>query len=416
MPDDNAPRSRPSAAGLWRALAPALLVGLVLRLAFGLLYWTDKPLTRDEREYLSLARSLSAGRGFTYDEEARTGGVVPFSRAPGYPAFLAIVGVGQEPVTAVPTTVKIVQSVIALGGVLLVGLIAYGLAGPPAAVAATWLAAVYPPLVWTSSYAFSEAVFWPLGLFAAWLVDRSSSRRSHRWGLAAGLAIGAGILVRSGFALAVPLTALTLAWRRQFALAGAIVIGAALVVAPWTARNYLVHGRPIAVAADGGVTFWTGNHPLAIGEGDLAANPPLKFDDARFRAEHPGLTAEQLEPLYYEEALSWMAAHPVDWIQLELRKLFYLIVPIGPSYRLHSPRYYTVSVASYITVLMLALVGLRRRIQQPVPAIALFGIAAIAGALVFFPQERFRLPVLDPALVIFAAVGMTTFLGSRGRA
>ena len=38
-------------------------------------------------------------------------------------------------------------------------------------------------------------------------------------------------------------------------------------------RNYAHDGRFVLVASDGGVTFWTGNHPLAIGEGDLAANP-----------------------------------------------------------------------------------------------------------------------------------------------
>jgi hypothetical protein len=31
------------------------------------------------------------------------------------------------------------------------------------------------------------------------------------------------------------------------------------------------------------VTFWTGNHPLAVGDGDLAANPAIKIDNARYR-------------------------------------------------------------------------------------------------------------------------------------
>ena len=47
-------------------LIAAALVGVVLRLAFGLGYWIDRPLTRDELEYLSLARSLAAGVGFVH--------------------------------------------------------------------------------------------------------------------------------------------------------------------------------------------------------------------------------------------------------------------------------------------------------------------------------------------------------------
>ena len=68
--------------------------GLVLRLAFGLVYWTDKPLTHDEREYLSLADSLARGRGFTFrrdhsatrEPSPRSGGrrdIPLFSRSSG---------------------------------------------------------------------------------------------------------------------------------------------------------------------------------------------------------------------------------------------------------------------------------------------------------------------------------------------
>ena len=53
-------------------------------------------------------------------------------------------------------------------------------------------------------------------------------------------------------------------------------------------RNVRVYGRFVLVASEGGVTFWTGNHPLARGEGDLAANPDIKAAELTFRAAHPG--------------------------------------------------------------------------------------------------------------------------------
>jgi len=56
-----------------RLILAAVAAGLVARLAFGLLYWTGKPLTHDEREYLALADSVAAGRGFTYDAAHETG-------------------------------------------------------------------------------------------------------------------------------------------------------------------------------------------------------------------------------------------------------------------------------------------------------------------------------------------------------
>src|SRR5688572_21269711 len=147
----------------YRFLAAAAAVGLALRLAFGLGYWVDKVMTRDEVEYLSLARSLAAGHGFVFDAEVRSGPVEPFGRAPGYPVWLALTGGGSAAgASSVPTSIKIVQSFTGAAGVFLMGLWGWKLAGAQTARIAAALSAVYPPLVWMSAYALSEAVFWPL--------------------------------------------------------------------------------------------------------------------------------------------------------------------------------------------------------------------------------------------------------------
>ena len=61
--------------------------------------------------------------------------------------------------------------------------------------------------------------------------------------------------------------------------------------------------------------------------------------------------------VYLREAIGWIAAHPADWLWLQARKLFYLWVPIGPSYTLHSPLYYWGSVVPYLLLLPFASVG-----------------------------------------------------------
>ena len=175
-------------------------LGVLLRLAFGLGYWVDQALTRDEAEYLSLARSLRAGDGFVYDAAVRNGPTDPFGRAPGYPAFLSLAGGGGATVpTSVPIMVTVTQSLVAGLGILMTAALAARLAGPQAATVAALLAAVYPPLVWISAYAFSEALFWPLGLCVVWTFDRAHSAapsRTFRTALACGLLAGVGILVR----------------------------------------------------------------------------------------------------------------------------------------------------------------------------------------------------------------------------
>jgi len=181
------------------------------------------------------------------------------------------------------------------------------------------------------------------------------------------------------------------------------------VIGPWTARNYLVHHRLVLVASDGGITFWTGNNAVAIGEGDLAANPDMRRAERALRAQYPGLSEEQMEPIYYREALAWMRAHPGAWMSLELRKFFYLIVPIGPSYTLHSSRFLIASVVSYGAVATLAIMGWFRlgAGRRRATGVWLLALASVAVCLIFFPQERFRLPSIDPALVVLAGAAWT---------
>jgi len=397
----------------WRLVLILGVVGVILRLAFGLFYWRGEVLTRDEQEYLSLARSLAAGHGFVYDEVLKSGSFTPFGRAPGYPAFLALLGAGAAVVDHVPAQVKIAQALVGGIGVIMAGVIGLRLGGPRVATRAAAVAAIYPPLVWTSAYAFSEALFWPIGLAVAWLFDRARNRAAPAVGafLACGLVAGGAILIRPALLLFLPLAGLYLLSTRRLAGVAALALGVLVVLGPWTFRNHIEHGRWMIVASDGGVTFWTGNHPLATGEGDMAANLALKLDNERLRSEHPGLTEEQMEPIYYHEAFSWIGAHPLQWIGLEGKKLFYLFVPIGPSYTLHSARYYVATWVSYAVVAGLALIGLWTLGPRAARAAGLWmlGGSAVLVCLVFFPQERFRIPIIDPVLVVAAGAGLATF-------
>jgi len=391
-----------------RAVWLAVALGIAARLAFALGYWVDKPLTHDEREYLLLARNVAEGRGFVYLEPDGT--PVPgehFGRAPVYPVFLAAVirvtGVPPQADQPLLRAVRIIQA--ALGGALvwLVAWLATRAAGPKAGAAAGWLAAVYPPLVWTPAYIWSETLFSVLALGCVAVL--SLDRRSRGLYLAAGALAGLAVLTRPAMLFFLPLATLWLVWRREWRGGVLLALACVIVIAPWTIRNARAHGRFVLVASEGGVTFWTGNHPLAVGEGDLAANPQLKRENVALRARHPGLTPEALEPLYYRDALRFIRERPVAWAGLMARKAFYTVVPVGPSYRLHSALYFGASVLSYLAVLPFALAGLVRLARArrlPVPLL-LLAASSLLVCLVFFPQERFRIPVVDPTLLVMAA-------------
>ena len=394
-----------------RLMLAAAGAALLLRLVFGFLYWTDKPLTHDEREYLALGASLAAGRGCVYADPEPQGTAQQFGRAPGYPAFLALLG-PDEHATSTPGAVKAVQSLLGAVAVLLIALLARDAAGERAGNVAAWLAALYPPFVWIPAYALSEALYLPLILGCVLLLSRADTAVRL---IAAGALCGVAILVRPGTLVFVPLAAAWLLRRRKLADALAFALAAGLVVLPWTVRNVRTHGTLVLVASEGGVTFWTGNHPLARGEGDLAANPDIKRAELAFRQAHPGLSAEQLEPLYYEDALRQIREQPGRWVALLLKKAFYTLVPIGPSYTLHSTRYQFGSVAPYAMLVPLAVGGLIvvARRGRPPEYLYLLAASVVLTSLIFFPQERFRIPVIDPFVIVAASAALGGVMRAR---
>jgi 4-amino-4-deoxy-L-arabinose transferase-like glycosyltransferase len=397
-----------------RAVWAAVAAGLAARLVFSLGYWVDKPLTHDEREYLLLAQNVASGRGFAYllpDASPAPG--EHFGRAPAYPLFLAGVmrlagtrpasNAAAEPGPELLRAIRIAQSCLGAALVWLIAWLANRAAGPAAATAAGVLAAGYPPLVWTPAYVFSETLFSVLALGCAALLTLDSRRAALAAG--AGALAGLAVLTRPVMLFSLPLVLLWLCWSRRWRSAALFTIACTLLVAPWTARNVHEYGRFVLVASEGGITFWTGNHPLAVGEGDMAANPDIKRANLALRAAHPEMTPEELERVYYREAAAFIREEPAAWARLMLRKVFYTVVPVGPSYRLHSPLYFGASVLSYLSVLPFALMGLaslRRRGTLPVPLL-LLALASILACVVFFPQERFRIPIVDPTLLVSAA-------------
>jgi 4-amino-4-deoxy-L-arabinose transferase-like glycosyltransferase len=449
-----------------RLLLGAATLGFVVRMAFGLIYWQGKPLTHDEREYLALAANVAAGRGFTHElpNEPPYPDVQRYGRAPVYPLFLAPIvafdpalGAGRMP-QDVPDAVKIAQALVGAIGVWLIGSIAAHVGGARMGAVAALIASVYPPLVWICAYALSEALYSALALACVWVLapaldglpvlpsPQPSPRRGEgapqtrlvlgttqgletgalplpsgeRVGVsgarlfAGGVLIGIAILARPATLFVLPFV-LLLAWKRGAAWPALMLIATLLVVLPWTARNAAVYDRFVLVASEGGVTFWTGNHREAGGEGDLAANPHLKRLNQEFRTRHPGLTEEQLEPIYYREALRFIAEAPGRWLGLLAKKLFYTWIPIGPSYRLHSPRYFWTSALSYGLLLPVAILGgwrLWRNGRRPRTLWALAASACLAS-VIFFPQERFRIPVIDPTLIVCAAAALTSDFGAR---
>jgi hypothetical protein len=98
-----------------------------------------------------------------------------------------------------------------------------------------------------------------------------------------------------------------------------------------------------------------------------------------------------------------------------LKKVFYLVVPTGPSYALHSARYQIASIVPYLVMVVLAAAAAVRVRHWAASTAGLWVLlgSAVLSALIFFPQERFRIPIIDPALIALASVYLGS-IGARG--
>jgi 4-amino-4-deoxy-L-arabinose transferase-like glycosyltransferase len=174
-----------------------------------------------------------------------------FGLAPGYPVFLAAVYLpfGQN-----IFAIRLVESFMGAFLAVIIATIGRRVGGELIGALAGIIWAIYPLGI------FVAGLVYPQGLGAMLLAagvycvlpathEELSAKRVFFGGLFLGLA-----------ALAIPIALLTIVvvaawvfyWARhsRFFLASLLLLGSAVSLAPWTARNFLVHGRLIPVQAD----------------------------------------------------------------------------------------------------------------------------------------------------------------------
>jgi hypothetical protein len=321
---------------------------LLLALALRLLLWGQPlhQLANDEVEYVAVARDLLAGRGWQFYDRYH------WLRAPLYPLFLAgsLWLAGGDPSPGLPSIslgvaralhlAALPNIAISVASVYLVYRLALALfgRGSPAPL----LAALFSALLWTlatfASLYMSETLF--TFLFTAGLLCLVSRRRlAPRDRRDIWLAIGAGVffglatLTRSITLLFLPAAAIWLLlgrpgvkdeartvsknavgggksyWASVFCrwpFAIGFLLSAALVIAPWSIRNYQAYGRFIVVETGLSYNLWAFNEPREsqneiFGRLENIANPAERADYASAQGlarlrEDPAILARKIWP------------------------------------------------------------------------------------------------------------------------
>ena len=141
------------------------------------------------------------------------------------------------------------------------------------ALVAAFFVAIYPGFLTHSHLLLSETLFIFLVLLAFDFVAHAFAQENTRvwlWVLGAGALWGLATLTRGITLYFAPLFALWIAWmvwqkHRGFLSATLpallFVAATALVILPWSARNYSQFGQFVLLETKGGVNLWLGNSP-----------------------------------------------------------------------------------------------------------------------------------------------------------
>jgi 4-amino-4-deoxy-L-arabinose transferase-like glycosyltransferase len=198
--------------------------------------------------------------------------------------------------------------VLGVGLVVLLGLIGRRVGGPGLGLLAAGIAAISPTFVATDGSTMSEALYGPLVALALLLAYRFLDRPRWPWAAALGAAIGLAALTRGEALFLLAFLALPVALKagrgRWWRLTLVACVGAAVVIAPWTARNWIVFDRPVLISNNEGALWGVANcrptyHGIDIGYSRLDC-----LDDTRELNE-----AEQAGR-WRRQGLEYASEHP----------------------------------------------------------------------------------------------------------
>jgi 4-amino-4-deoxy-L-arabinose transferase-like glycosyltransferase len=409
------------------ALVLVLLVGLGLRV---LEAWDGRPPVYDAAAYATIAERLADGDGFTLG----AGATQPASNySPGLP--LLVGAVYELSGGAHERLARLMLVVLGTLAILFAYLIGRRLSGPVAGLIGAAAVAVYPALLEYQGMLMGEPLAAALLSAAVWAMLWAAEGKRERW-FAPGLLLGALVLVRPEYlGIGALLAIVVLAWdrdewRRGLASAGVLLVGVALVVAPWTARNAVVLDRLVPVSTGGGQVLFAGSYlpsggdPERVGEEVLDRHPELRRElppDPRLEQILVALAEQRHPGLPSDEALGRMGRERL-WEELSTRPLDYVAFLGAKAWRAWSrgPRevmeqspwraFHLVLVALALTGL--AVLALRRRPEALLFGVLLLAVTAIVALLVASPR---RVLVTMPLLAALAGVGATALADSLSR-
>jgi 4-amino-4-deoxy-L-arabinose transferase-like glycosyltransferase len=239
----------------YRWLAAIVAFGLALRALQTLLVAPWPPgFFNDEAYYNALAQLIAHGVGFVRPAEFLGDGLTlpTAERAPLFPLLLA----GLAKLGLADGDLRLLGLLTGGGTIAVLGLLGRRVGGARAGLLAAGIAALYPTLIAADGALMTESLYGLLAALALLLAYRLLDAPTLGWALALGAILGLAAHARAEALLLTPLLLVPLL-RRPGGLktCAAVCVACALVLVPWTVRNWSEFDRPVLIATEGGETL-----------------------------------------------------------------------------------------------------------------------------------------------------------------
>ena len=369
--------------------------------------------------------------------------------APGLP--LLVGGIFEVAGSDSERTARIILALLSSLAIPLAFMLGRRLAGESAGLAGAALVAFYPTLIGDAGMLLTESLAGTSLIAAVILALEARDRSGILLWAGSGVLFGITAMIRPEY-LGILLLVALICWlvRKSGSLTRnalgplALVAGAILVIAPWTARNLFDEGRLIPLSTGGGQTLFAGSYLPS--DGDPQKVLPALFDSRPELLDSERITAfgdpSEAPPEIVFEVLAAreMPGVPTDVALAEMGRAQYLAALTGNPAELatfltnKAHRIWWRGRASltdhlpgkifHWTIASLCLIGLltlfaRRRFEAFLVASIFVGATLVGVALIASPR---RALVLWPLVSAFAGVGavmavsfLAGLLSDRGR-
>lgn len=313
-----------------RLVTLIFVLALAVRLAFALLITLRYPIVFDGAEVASIAINVVQGHGFS--SPFGQGDTPTAHMAPLIPLLWAGVFRFFGILTSTSATViLLMQSVVSAVSVAIYTLVALRLRARWALLPRSTplivgsVLALWPESLLNLSdlwyYQWQEAALALMILQGIIWLDNPASKQAVKLGLSAGILALINPVSVSALAplLAVPLLVARRIRVERVRTAGLCVCVVALMILPWTTRNYLVFGQVIPVRGNFGLELLQGNHPDAGVLQHSRSFHPAGRPDAK--AIYTALGEPAYGQWAQQQAFAYIGEHPQETAALILKRI-----------------------------------------------------------------------------------------------